>query len=252
LTAAADTTYADDPSDDLTRLAIWVAGLAAVGIVGAFAPLDGILLDGLLLVWLAINARSSGHWSDASTVLMLVPLLRLLWATMPIQGVPQLDWAVFIAAPFAIATQLIARSVRLDRHAIGLDRPAKPLIQGLVVVGFGVAGVVAALALGDRVAWGVTAGVFAIRTIPYALLMAYAEGLAFRGVIPAVLERYAPGWGLVLGAGACAALAIDAASLTWALLTVGLAIVTAAVVRRTGSLWGAILGQALFLILLNI
>ncbi len=251
MTGATDA-YADEPSDELTRLAIWVAVLAAVGIVGAYAPLYGILLDGLFLVWLATTARSSSSWSDASAVLMLVPLLRLLWATMPIEGVPTLDWSVFIAAPFAIATQLVARSVRLDRRVIGLVRPSQPLIQAAVVVGFGVAGAVAALALGDRVAWGTIGGAFAIRSIPYALLMAYAESLAFRGVIPAVLERHAPGWGMALAAGACAALAIDAASLTWALITVGLAVVTAGVVRRTGNLWGAMLGQALFLILLNI
>ena len=93
---------------------------------------------------------------------------------------------------------------------------------------------------------------FSIRVIPYALVIAYAEELAFRGVMPHVLERHAPGLGYALAATAYVILALGSGSPFWALTTVGLAIFTTLAVQRTGSLWGVIGGHAAFLILLTI
>jgi membrane protease YdiL (CAAX protease family) len=239
--------------DENTRLLVWLGVLAVAGVVGAIAPLVGALLDALILLGFAVTARSRSYWADAATVLMLVPLLRLLWVTVPIAGVPELDWTLLIAAPFAVATNVVARALGVTPQDVGMRRPSDPLIEVLVVAGLAAAGLVIGLVAGDLVAWGVTdTDRFSIRVIPYALLIAYAEELAFRGVMPHVLERYAPGLGFALAGVAYVILALGSGSPLWALITVGLAIVTTLAVRRSGSLWGVMAGHAAFLILLTI
>lgn len=237
----------------ISRLLVWLALLTVAGLAGALFPLVGALLDALILFGFALTARSSSRWSDAATVLMLVPLLRLLWVTVPIAGVPALDWTLLIAAPFAVAANLVARALNVTPHDVGMGRPAEPVIELVVVLGLAAAGLVLGFVAGDLAAWGLTAtDRFSIRVVPYALVIAYSEELAFRGVIPHVLERHAPGLGFALAAIAYAILGLGSGSPFWALVTVGLGVVTTLVVRRTGSLWGVMAGHAAFLILLTI
>jgi membrane protease YdiL (CAAX protease family) len=238
---------------DVTRAIIWLGALAFAGVVGAISPLTGALMDAVILVRLAVLAKAADRWSDAATVMMLVPLLRLLWVTVPISGVPILDWALFITVPFAIATNLVARSVDETPYDVGLTRPTNMPTELLVVAGMAAAGLALGLVLGSQVAWadGGTSG-FPARAVLYALLIAYSEELAFRGVMPTVLERHTPGLGFVLAGAAYLILALGAGSPIWVLITVGLGVSTTLIVRRTGSLWGVIAGHAVFLILLTI
>ena len=69
---------------------------------------------------------------------------------------------------------------------------------------------------GDSVAWGTTPGGIAWdRVLVYALLLAIAEELTFRGVLPAALERLVPRDGMWVATLACATLSLGAALPWW-------------------------------------
>ena len=237
---------------DLDRLLLWLGLLAAAGLVGAVAPLLGALADALILVGFAVVARSKRPLGDAATALMLVPLLRLLWVTILIEAVPQADRTLLVAVPYLVATFLIARGLDVTPHEVGMGRPARPWVEVAIAAAIGAAGLAIGLLVGSEVHWATTASGFQVRAIGYAIVIAYAEELAFRGLMPKVLDRHVPGLGYALAAVAYAILALGAGSLLLAAITIGLGIATTLAARSTGSLWGVVAGHAAFLILLNV
>ncbi|MEJ7696102.1 MAG: hypothetical protein WKF78_05640 [Candidatus Limnocylindrales bacterium] len=86
------------------------------------APL-GVVLDAAIIVALALWSREGGRTASVAAVLILVPLLRILWVGLAMDGVPPLDASPTIALVFLAATWLTARAIGLDRHGIGLVRP---------------------------------------------------------------------------------------------------------------------------------
>lgn len=244
---------AQEQRGELGELGLWLAVLVVAGFIGLSSPLLGAIADGLILVWLSVIVRSGMRWADAATGLALIPLLRLLWLVMPVDGITMLDWAPLVAIPFLAAALLAARAVNLTPGEIGLKVPTGIVLPVLAVGAWAAAGALLAIVAGDAVAWGLTAtGVSWERVVVYALLIAVAEEVAFRGVLPGVLERAAPGLGMWAATGACAMLCLGAASPWWVGIALGVAGLNAVLTVRTGSLAPAIVGHVVFLVALNL
>jgi membrane protease YdiL (CAAX protease family) len=112
---------------------------------------------------------------------------------MPIEGVAMVDWVPLIALPFVAATLLVARTAGLTMPEIGARLPADLGLPVLAVAAWAVGGFVVSRLGGEAVAWGTTSsGVDWVRVVVYGLLIAVAEELAFRGVLPAALDRLVP------------------------------------------------------------
>jgi membrane protease YdiL (CAAX protease family) len=253
MTAGAEGTLPARDRTDLDDLVLWLGVLVVAGMVGATLPLVGAAVDGLVIVLLALFARSNTRWADAAAALALVPVLRLLWLAMPVDGIAPLDWVPLVAPPLLVAAVLVGRAAGLSGREIGLRMPIWVALSALTVAGWAAAGYVLSVVAGDAVAWGATRGGIAWdRVLVYALLIAIAEELTFRGVLPAVLERLVPRDGMWVATVACATLSLGTALPWWAGIGLAIAGVNGALAARTRSLVPLIVGHALFLVALNL
>lgn len=229
------------------RLAILVIALA--GLAGFLAPVAGAAADAVLVVTLVPISRRSA----AAAGLMLVPMLRLLWVAMPIRGLEPLHWTALIAVPFLVVTLLVARSGGLSPRYFGLAWDGSPVQAAAIAVGWALAGIVVALVAGDAVAWGASKGSVAwLPVLVYACLIAAAEEIAFRGVLPAMLETTLVDGAMAAAVVTAATLALGAGSPWWIAIAILVPIASGAIVTRTASVLPVIAGHALFLIALNL
>jgi membrane protease YdiL (CAAX protease family) len=224
--------------------------IASAGLVGLVSPLAGAAADGLLVAVFGIRSRGSA----ASSGLLLVPLLRLLWVAMPIRGVPEVHWIPLVTIPLLVVTLLVARSGRLGPADVGLRRGDDSLaFDAAVIGGWAVAGIALSATAGDAVAWGRSGGDLAwVFVLLYAPLVGFTEETAFRGLLAERLERTAPVDAMPLAVVAAATLAMGAGSPWWVAVALVTPVVSGAIVARSGSLLAVIAGHALFLVLLNL
>jgi hypothetical protein len=252
------TTFATAPRQagrraGVVAIGLWTGVLLLAGFVGRVQPLEGAVLDGLLIVWLAVLARPGSQWADAAAGLSLVPLLRLLGLAMPIAGVPAVDTVLLVVPPFAIAVWLVARDREVTARAAGIRMPADLVTSVAVIAGSAIAGVLLASVARGSLAWGVDANgsVPWLRLALYALLIATVQEVTFRGVLPVLFERDLPDLGPWLASAAWTVLAVGSLDPWWLVVTLVTGIVNTLAVARTRSVLPVIIGQAAFLLLLN-
>jgi membrane protease YdiL (CAAX protease family) len=248
----ADEANAGAEETSLDQLILAIAAVVAAGIVGAFGDAAiGVVLDGFLVVALTLLAVTRRSGAEAFAAIALVPLLRLLWLSMPIDWVPIIDWTLLVALPFLAATMILARALELDAATIGLrPGPPLPILASAALIGLtGV--VVRGVAGGEVLGPPPTVAPFGIlQIVAYAFLVGAAEEIAFRGVVPAAMpSRLMPlGWVAALVLYTSLALAtLDVAAVV-AFAALG-AVATVTVIWSR-SLWGAIVGHAIFLVVL--
>jgi membrane protease YdiL (CAAX protease family) len=234
---------------DVPQVRIAVLAIALAGLAGMVAPLAGAAADAVLVVVLALTASRSASAGG----LLLVPMLRLLWVTMPVRGVEPLHWTALIAGPFLLLALLVARSGGLTVGSVGLARAGSAATIGAIAYGWAIAGLLLAIVAGDAVAWGRAGGWIAwLPVLGYALLIAAAEEIAFRGVLPAMLARTQVEGAMATAVVAAATLALGAGSPWWIAIAVVTPVASGLIVSRTGSLYPVIVGHALFLVALNV
>jgi membrane protease YdiL (CAAX protease family) len=230
-------------ADPVVVVILW---LAVAGVVQAIVAPVGIAIDALILLALARWSREGGRTAVVAGALMLVPLLRLLWAGLAIDGVSPLDASPTIGLTFLAATWLTARAIGIDRRQIGLVMPDSLALQFAVVVllgGLGVAGAIVFGPLGGVDPYGAP-----WRLVVYAIILAAAEEIAFRGVLPVALAEGDARRGWALAVTITVIVSLGAAPPLVAAALILSSVISAIAVQSTGQLSGVLVGRILFLI----
>ena len=240
----------DDGVDD--RSVRWLLALVAASAAGALAAPAGVAFDGIVLVAMAAATRDRGVRGVVATVLLLVPLLRLLWAGLSMRDIPPIGLTPTIGLTFIVASWFVARSLELDRSALGLGRPTdlRPLV--VVVALFGVGGVLAALLVGDLLTAASLGDTPALLLPAFALIAALGEEIAFRGLPLAALEGVAIRRLVLVMLAVSMLLAFTAAPIPVAIVLALSSVGSMLALGLTGSLWGPVAGRTLFLVVWSI
>jgi membrane protease YdiL (CAAX protease family) len=164
----------------------YVAAIVTAEMVTALVdPRWGVGLHVAVLWALLVHFSWANERSEAKLVLALclAPLIRILSLGMPLEDVDLVYWFLIVGAPMIVAALLVARTLGLSRHDIGLTVRNLPLqlLVGALGVGLGIAEylILKPDALVDELTWQQAWWPAVI------LLVAtgFGEELVFRGVM---------------------------------------------------------------------
>jgi hypothetical protein len=235
--------------------ALAIAELSIVfGAIAFGVFLDAALLIGLLGVTLLTHPEPRATRLpipvDAATralpVLALLPLLRILSLTMPIEAVPSIYWHALIGAPLLVA---VAAVTRLPDPVIpSLAAPGRMLPQclmGLSGMLMGAAGFLAARP--DSAVSSFQARDAIIGTLILMVFVGFAEELIFRGMLQQIAIGLLGESGLIWTSVLFAVMHIGSLSPIYLTLMGFTGYVFGWFARRTGSLWGVIIAHGLMI-----
>jgi len=125
-------------------LPAYVAAIIAAEVVTELVdPRWGVGLHVAILWALLVHFSWANERSEAKLVLALclVPLIRILSLAMPLEDVDLVYWFLIVGAPMIVAALLVARTLGLTRHDLGLTARNLPLqlLVGALGVGLGIA-----------------------------------------------------------------------------------------------------------------
>lgn len=238
----------------------WIAYLAAAllgEVLLPFAPAATALIDSTVVVVALTHfgyaQRSPIALGDPTIRLLpalaLLPLLRLLSLTLPVPDLSPIVWLGVTAGPLLLAVVASARLAHLDVHEMAIGRPSYDLLS-LLVVG---ASLPAGLALGwlssvplvadanSPIATGATAAVLVVGA-------AIPEELVFRGLLQPLLVDLVGRAAPVVAAVAFASTYVGGQSAVVVVLMGAVGLVYGLEVRRSGSLWPALVGHAVLVL----
>jgi len=109
-------------------VATYVMAIAVAEVTGAIGVFPGVVLHAVLVPVLMGNYAllSDTLYGRVFPVLTLLPLLRILSLTMPINEVPEIYWHALAGAPLLLAVVLTARLLGLKSKKLGLGLPSWP------------------------------------------------------------------------------------------------------------------------------
>jgi uncharacterized protein len=211
--------------------------------------LHGLIVFALLNYYIAatrrrdpIAAGAATRW-DVLVVLALVPLLRILSATMAVRDVSELYQYLLIGIPVLLAAVLATRLVAARRVRTWARCDLAQATIALLGVPLGLLGYVIArpAPLSDARSWATL-----VLGPPILLIFTgLTEELVFRGVLQQALVEFAGDRGLVLGGLLYAVAYLGVRPWGYAAFAVGVGLVFAVLVYRTRSLAGVALAHGL-------
>ncbi len=226
----------------------YVAAITAAEVlmVGS-GVLLGTLLDAFIIFVLVIHYVfiKPESYRRILPALALVPLLRILSLTVPVRQAPRIEWYFMIGAPLLIAVWMTIRLLKLTRDQIGLQRRVSFLqirigLSGLLL------GLVAYLILRPQL---LTAyfdlGTVVLGSVILTIFSGFTEELMFRGVLQQTATEIFGGAGILVGSILFGAMAIGTMSLTYAVYIGLVGAYLGWVVKRTDSIWGAVIAHSL-------
>lgn len=181
-------------------------------------------------------------------VLALVPIIRMLSLTMPLEDLPRWSAYVLSGAPLLVGTLLMTRQLGIRASDMALRTPTRPGLDAtMVVMGIALGAAAVPLAAGPTVADGrIDTAILTIGAL--LLFVALPEELIFRGA----LHRLAAEAHGVLGIGMVvllyAAMFLSSFSAPVVVIMGAAGMAFSWSIERGGSLWGAILGHACLII----
>jgi hypothetical protein len=165
-----------------------------------FAPyVVGLILYAVILMAMFVHAALL--WDHPThrflLSLALLPLLRLLSMSLPLQGMPVIYWYLLISLPLFVAAFSSVRVLDLDRHQLGLTL-RKPLVQFAVIftgLAFGYIEyrIMKPPPLVPSLAWQEV-------WLPALILLictGFAEELIFRGIMQSVISETLGTWAVL-------------------------------------------------------
>jgi hypothetical protein len=170
--------------------------------------------------------------------LALLPLLRLLSMSLPLQGMPIIYWYLLISLPLFVAAFASVKVLNLDRNQLGLTL-RKPLVQ-LAVIFTGLAfgyieyRIMKPLPLVTSLAWQEV-------WLPALILLVctgFAEELIFRGIMQPVIAETLGAWAVLYTSFLFAMLHMGYRSITDVVFVFGVGLVFGVVREYTDSIVG--------------
>jgi membrane protease YdiL (CAAX protease family)/LysM repeat protein len=226
--------------------------LAAAEILTTYTPILGLTLHGLLFVALLVHASAVNRLRQRRflLVLALVPLIRLLSLSIPLELFPIIYRYAVIGAPLLLAVFLAARAVGFNMHITGFTLHAIPLQILIGLAGF-LLGYIEYLIL--RPAPLTTALSVELIWLPALILLVFTgflEELIFRGMLQYTAVQQLGRFGIPYVAIIYTILQLGYHSVLHMLLVFCVALVFGWFVWRTGSILGVILSHGLTNIML--
>jgi len=183
-----------------------------------------------------------------STVLLLMPLIRLISFALPLSALPQISWYVATSVPLFGSMLLMMRSgqVSWSRQELGLTLN-RPLLQlAIAIVGIELGWVEYQILMPEPLATELTWQAIWLPALILLFCTGYLEELLFRGLLQSAAISVMGRWaGLFLAAALFAALHIGYASLLDVLFVFGVGLAFGLFVDRTRSLLGVTLAHGL-------
>jgi uncharacterized protein len=238
----------------------WLAylGAAILGEIALlFAPTATAFIDGAVLV-LALThfgwaQRMPIALGDPSIRLLpavaLVPLLRLLSLTLPVPSFAPITWIAILAPPTLLAVIASARLAHMDVGQMAIARLSRDRVSLGVVAASLPVGVVLGLLADFEL--GVPAGSPILAGLAAGVLVggaAIPEELIFRGLLQPLLGDVIGDAAPFVVAGAFAATYIGAQSTEVLVIMAVVGLAYGLEVRRSRSLWPAIVGHSVLLL----
>jgi membrane protease YdiL (CAAX protease family) len=229
---------------------LYIAGICCAELTAGLMspnPWGGIILHALLLLGLMVHyAVHSSVWKGAFYLtLSLVPLIRILSLSLPLEAFQPMSWYLVVGVPLFVGAFMAIRILRYGRSDIYLVAGKFPTQLAIAATGvlFGLAGYFAASPepLVDQ---------FSLEEalVPAMILLlvsGFTVEVIFRGVLQrSALEAFGDR-GLLLVAAAYAAIHVswlDPAAVAVALV---MGLFLCWTVKKTGSLWGAVLANGI-------
>jgi hypothetical protein len=241
------------------------SGIAALGYLAAIAGAElvtsladarlGVLIHTFILVALLLQAAfvADGALRELSLALALAPLIRILSLSLPLEDVSITYWYAVVAVPLLMGTAVVARTLNLNRQALGLSLGSMPtqLLVGCTGFAFGFIEylILKPDPLIDSFSWGAV-------WVPALILLVgtgFTEEIVFRGVMQSAAREALGGATIVYVSAVFAVLHIGYQSVLDVAFVFAVALFFAWVVMRTRSILGVTLSHsitnvALFLI----
>ena len=234
--------------------------LLANGMVAASATVHATLI--ILLT--AYFVHLSGARRDAETpanrtqlasllsILMLVPLLRLLSVTLSIRELPQEFRYVLIGSPMLFAIALAAQYLGWTRVNFAIHSWKLQGVIGLSGIPIGIIGALGFPFLSSFAAERRTGGELILYGIVLIIFAGVLEELIFRGLLQSVLVKQFGGLGSIWTNTLFAALYLSAPTPLYALYMFFVGLYFSYCVRVSRSLWGVMLAHSLATIIMVI
>ncbi|MES0361616.1 MAG: CPBP family glutamic-type intramembrane protease, partial [Anaerolineales bacterium] len=214
-----------------------------------FAPQAGVILHGLVLLALLLHASLSIRKREHRflIILALVPLIRLLNLTLPLNYFPPVYWYAVVGAPLSIAAFMGARFSGLKGNMIGLRLSWRTIpIELLIgVLGLGI-GFIEYLILRPEplvaeLRWDLI-------WLPILILLVFTgllEEVIFRGMLQSTAIRHLGQLGVLYVAVLFAVLHFGYRSPLNLLFVFGVALLFGLIVQRRGTLLGVSISHGL-------
>ena len=239
-------------------LAVAIAAIAAAEACVVYVSVDiGIVLHAVIVLVL-LNAYVIGTGSreeapplatagwDVLICLALVPLLRVLSATMAVRDVAELHQYVLIGTPMLLAVVMAARSVGVRRFQGWFQRSGTQVGIALSGIPLGILAYLIARPepLPDARAWGTVV----LGPLILLIFSALGEELVFRGLIQHTLVDLVGRPGIGLGGVVYAIACLGVRPLGYWIFIVAVGLAFGVLVERTHSLVGVIFAHGLLII----
>jgi len=178
-------------------------------------------------------------------VLALLPLLRILSATMPVQRVAEIYWYAMVGVPLLCAILLTMRLFDLGLADIGLGRRITSTQAAIAWSGIPL-GLVAYVLVRPEPLVG-PGGVKRIYAGVVILIVfsGFTEEMLFRGLLQPILLRMFGPAGLIATSLLFAAVYLGTKAPAYVVFILGVGLFFGWCVRRTGSLWGVAIAHGI-------
>lgn len=224
----------------------YLAAITVAEVVTALADTRlGLILHVVLLTALLLHAAfiaSEAHRGLLLT-LSLAPLIRILSLSMPLEEVDLKYWYAVVPAPLLVASIVVARTIRLSRHDLGLTPGFLPTQLLVAATGFLLGPVEYLILRPDPL---IESFNWAAVWLPALILMVgtgFVEELVFRGMMQTTARRALGRPGIIYAAVVFAVLHIGYRSVLDMVFVFGVALFFAWVVVRTRSILGVTLSH---------
>lgn len=213
---------------------------AFVGVVpgvAVHALVIGVAAHHLLLVRPPSGSDESDLRHAPLVVLPLVPVLRMLSVTMPVDAVSERNAYVLVGAPLLVAAVVAARVVGVRRLQARVLRWRARVDIPVAATGLPLGLVAFLVARPDAVRTGGAAGAF-VAAVVLAVFVAATEELVFRGVIQGALVPVFGRFAFLVSAALAAAVYLGVRPLSFAALMAGVGLAFGWLVARYRALAG--------------
>lgn len=251
--------YRKRPRDGLSIAGIFHSGFTLFGVyfititiaellVIFVKPLAGLICHSVILFLLLIQPifMQNAKQRDLLTAMSLIPLIRIMSLAMPLVNLPQILWFPLIYFPLLIACIITMKTIAIKPSEVGIVSSGLYWqIPGGLVLGV-VLGIVESLILQpEPMVRSLTLNDTWLMVLIIFLTTGMVEELIFRGILQKLAENVRAIGGILYVSAIFAVLHVGFYSLIDVIFVFLVAIIFAAIVKRTGSLVGVTLAHGM-------